>query len=105
MNNIENLTPQIGNFEIKDEIIYYDLGSMLRKSSKTFSLLIKDKEHYSTHVGCGACTKSNILQKQDGIEISITYTAIDSKGIVTKTVTETFQDGTKQVIKLTVKII
>lgn len=103
--NIENLTPDIGSFEIKDNIIYYDLGSMLRNSSKKFSLEFLNKTHSSIRVGCGACTTTKLNQKENSLELDITYRAIDSRGIITKTVTETFTDSTSQIIKFTVKII
>lgn len=103
--NIENLTPQIGSYKIEDGIIYYDLGTMIRKSAKSFTLLFKDKTHGSIKAGCPACTRAHTTQKENDLEINITYTAIDSRGQITKTVTETFADGTKQTIKFTVKIL
>ena len=103
--NIENLTPQIGSFEIKEGVVYFDLGTMIRKSAKSFTLLLKDKVHKSIHVGCQACTRAKLNPTPNGLEINITYTALDSRGQITKTVTETFSDDTKQIIKFTVKIL
>jgi len=103
--NIENLTPHVGSYKIEDGIIYYDLGTIIRKTSKSFTLLFKDKTHNSIKVGCAACTRAKIEQKEDDLEINITYTALDSRGQITKTATETFTDGTKQIIKFTVKIL
>lgn len=103
--NIENLTPQVGSYKIEEGIIYYDLGTIIRKTSKSFTLLFKNKAHKSIHVGCMACTKAKIAQKENDLEINITYTALDSRGQITKTVTETFADETKQIIKFTVKIL
>jgi len=102
---IENLTPQVGSYKIEEGIIYYDLGTTIRKSAKSFTLLFKDKMHGSIKVGCAACTKAKISQKENDLEINVTYTAIDSRGQITKTVIETFADGTKQTIKFTVKIL
>lgn len=102
---ITNLTPEVGNFEIKEGIIYYDLGNIVRKASKSFTLFFVGKTHKTIDVGCGACTKSKLIQKDDGLEISVTYTAIDARGVTTKTVTETFDDDTKQIIKFTAKIL
>jgi hypothetical protein len=68
-------------------------------------LLLKNRVHKAIHLGCGACTTAKLNQKEDSVEISITYKAIDSRGNTTKTVTETFNDDTKQIIKFTVKII
>jgi len=102
---VENLTPEVGSFEIKDGIIYFDLGTMIRKSAKSFTLLFKDKVHKSIHAGCPACTRAKVAQKEKDTEINITYTAIDSRGQITKTVTETFSDDTKQIIKFTTKIL
>lgn len=101
---IKNLTLESGSFEIKDGIIYYDLGTITRKASKSFTLFFENKTHKTVHAGCGACTRVKILQKDGGLEVNITYTAIDSRGITTKTVTETFDDDTTQIIKFTAKI-
>jgi hypothetical protein len=103
--SIENLTPQVGSYKIEEGIIYYDLGTMIRKSAKSFTLLFKDRVHNNIRIGCMACTKAKIAQKENDLEINITYTALDSRGQITKTVTETFQDNTKQTIKFTVKIL
>lgn len=101
---VKNLTPEVGSFEIKEGVIYYDLGSVTRKASKTFTLFFEDKKHKAVHAGCPACTRAHLTQKDEGLEINITYTAIDSRGIVNKIVTETFEDSTKQIIKFTAKI-
>jgi hypothetical protein len=37
--------------------------------------------------------------------MKITYTALDSRGQITKSATETFSDDTKQTIKFTINII
>lgn len=102
---IENLTPEVGSLKIEDGIAYYDLGSITRKNSKSFTLLLKGKTHKSIQVGCQACTRAQLTQKPEGLEMKITYTALDSRGQITKPITETFSDDTKQTIKFTINII
>lgn len=102
---IENLTPEVGSLKIEDGIAYYDLGNIVRKTSKSFTLLLKGKAHKSIQVGCQACTRAQLTQKPEGLEMKITYTALDSRGQITKPVTETFSDDTKQIIKFTTKIL
>lgn len=103
--NIENLTPEVGSLKVEDGIVYFDLGNIVREASKSFTLLFKDKVHKSIQVGCQACTRAQLTPTPEGLEMKITYTALDSRGQITKSVTETFSDDTKQTIKFTTKII
>jgi hypothetical protein len=102
---IENLTPEVGSLKIEEGVAHFNLGNIVRKASKSFTLLFKGKVHKSIQVGCPACTKANLNPTPEGLEMKITYTALDSRGQITKSATETFSDDTKQTIKFTINII
>lgn len=99
---IVNKTPEQGSLSEN----LFDLGNIQKRSSKTFIVKIKtDKKHQRLIFGCGSCTKGSATQEEDGVQLQITYTAIDSKGQITKTVKVLFTDGTTQIIKFTAKVV
>lgn len=91
---------------ITQEPFIYILGNVKKGASKSFTVTFLNKEVSFIKVGCGSCTKST--HKKTGVdsEVTVIYTALDEKGApFQKTVTITFTDNTKQIIKFKGKVI
>jgi len=98
---MENLTPQIGTIEQG----VYNLGEIKKNSSKTFRVLLRDVQVHLLRAGCGSCTKATSTQTEEGAEVEVTYTALDAKGIINKSVTVTDQNAQKLKIQFNAKVI
>ena len=77
-----------------------ELGEVKKGSSlsKEFTL---PKKIERVKVGCPSCSKATFNENI----LTITYKAVDSKGIWNKSVTVTFEDNTTEKIIFTVKVV
>ena len=88
------------------EAFTYELGNVNKGASKSFTVTFLNKTVEFIKVGCGSCTKATHKKSNNDVEVTVIYTALDSKGVpYQKTVTVNFTDGTKQVIKFKGKVI
>jgi hypothetical protein len=66
---ILNLTPEKGVLKNSE----YNLGTVGKKDIVVFRLLFKDVKYINIHRGCGSCTKTTHIQKDNGVEVEVSY--------------------------------
>jgi len=93
---IINNTPEI---PYQEESRVFDLGKIKKGTSKSFNFTIENSKHRDVRAGCPSCTKVTAAQKEENIELSVTYKAFNI-GSFDKRITETLEDGTTIVFKL-----
>lgn len=95
---IENLTPNVGT--LKDNT--YTIKDWNYNENIVFKLLFKDAQHKNIRRGCGSCTKADVKQVGNDIQVTITYSPFKggAKGNYQKTIVE---ETSKGEIKITFK--
>lgn len=93
---IQNLTPS-AHF-VPTEFTY-NLGTLKRGTKATVKAVINGATHRETKVGCGSCTEAQTTQKENNVEVEMTFKA-NTIGGFDKPVTVFMQDGQKVNFKL-----
>lgn len=93
---IQNLTEQT---LFAPTELTYNMGTIKRGSRATVKALISGATHRETRVGCGSCTEAKSTQKENNVEVEMTYKA-NTIGEFNKPVTVFMQDGQQVNFKL-----